>query len=262
MSKQSGAGSTILIVVLALLALGALGWAVYNQSLVDNLKRELANTQEQLTQVNQETEEARQELMGEAQEGLEEIGQAIREVDNPQLRLSLFQAYATKLRTLLTPESQTELDKVVVYVVKQPVVLVQAPEQMPAEIQASLQAIKTEISQAKVKAVASSKLEDVTGPTPAEGKTVTLTGILEYVGTDSVTGAGVFKLTNEGDEQVYYFQFNSANAQQYQTSLVGQPVTMTVKITGQANGYVTYEVMSGPTISVTPTVKPTIASEE
>lgn len=254
MTKQTGSGSTILIILLAVLALGALGWAVVNQSMVDKLKRELTQTQDQLEQVVAESEAAKQEVAQAALEGAQGIGQTIQGVENPQLRLSLFQAYASKLRTLLTPESQAELDKVVVYVEKQPVVLVQQLEQMPAEIQTAIQTIKTEMGQAKVKPVASTQITDAAIPTPAEGKTVTLTGTLEFVQVDPVTGAGIFKLVDPATEQEYYFQFNAANTQQYQASLVDQNVTVTVKTTGTENGYVTYDVVSGPTkVSASPT---------
>jgi hypothetical protein len=164
------------------------------------------------------------------------------------------------LKAALTPEAKADLDKIIVYVEKQPVVLVQKPAQLPAEIQTAVDNVKAEVQKAKVKAVATSEAKQLAGtPTPAVGKTVELTGTLTAGPTDTILGSNVYSLVDKTDGQTYYFQFSDANATKV-NEMVGQEVTITIKTTGTtADGMVTYEVSSGPTLTeaVTPTTKPT-----
>ena len=257
--RETGSGATWLIIILAIVAIGLAAGAAYEANLVNQLSRQLNDTRQQLADVQQTADAAQAELQQSAAQGVQNIAQAIQKVENPALRLQLFKAYAAKVKAVLTPESQKQLNTIVVYVEKDPTVLIKPPATWPSDVQAAVTAVKAEITKAKTKAVATVQLKDLTAPTPVPGKTVVLTGILEFVSTDPVTGAGVFKLTNESDELDYYFQFSPTNTEEYKTSLVGQTVKMTVKITGEANGLVTYDVVSGPTAASTASPSPTIA---
>ena len=258
-TAQAGSGSTILIIILAIVAALAVAGALYNQNRVMQLQKQVANLTNQVQQVNQEAQQAKQNVGQEVAQGLQNVAQAIQGIDNPKVRLSLFQAYANKLKALLTPETKADLDKIIVYVEKQPMVLVQKPAQVPAEIQTAIENIKAEVQKAKVKAVATSTVTQMAGtPTPAVGKTVELTGTLTAGPTDTILGGNVYSLVDKTDGQTYYFQFSEANAAKV-NSMVGQEVTITIKTTGTtADGMVTYEVVTGPTpvSAVTPTAMP------
>jgi outer membrane murein-binding lipoprotein Lpp len=264
-TTQTGSGSTVLIIILAVVAGLAVAGALYNQNRVMQLQKQLADLTKQVQEVNQQAEAVRQDVLNAAEGGLEDVAKAIQGVDSPQVRLSLFKAYANKLKAALTPEAKIDLDKIIVYVEKQPVVLVQKPAQLPAEIQTAIDNIKTEVQKAKVTAVAATTMKQTAGtPTPAAGKTVVLTGMLAEGPADTMLGGNVYTLVDNTDGQTYYFQFSDTNAVKV-NSMVGQDVSITIKTTGTtADGMVTYEVVSGPTLvaDVTPTVKPTIAAGE
>lgn len=264
-TAQTGSGTTILIIILAILAGLAVAGALYNQNRVMQLQKQVADLTNQVQEVNQQAQEAREKVAETAKEGIEDVTQALQKVENPQIRLALFQAYAKKLAAVLTPETKADLDKIVVYVEKQPVVLVKPPAQWPAEIQTAMENIKGEAQKAKVKAVAATAVKSLPGtPTPAAGKTVTLAGIWTDAGVDPIVGGQMFSLIDKTDNQTYYFQFSGSNLTSAQ-ALVGQEVNITVKTTGTtADGMVTYEVVSGPTAAadLTPTVKPTLTVEE
>ncbi|OGV96198.1 hypothetical protein A2W24_05150 [Microgenomates group bacterium RBG_16_45_19] len=248
-TAQSGSGATILIIILAIVAGLAVAGALYSQNRVMQLQKQVTDLTRQVEEVGETTQGAK--------EGVAEVVREVVEV--APVRLALFKAYANKLRAGLTPEAKADLDKIVVYIEKQPVVLVQKPTQLPAEIQTAVDNIKTEVQKAKVTAVASSASEQLAGtPTPAAGKTVTLTGTWMDAGVDPVVGGQVFTLVNQADKQTYYFQFSGSNLAAAQ-ALIGEEVTITVKTTGTtADGMVTYEVVTGPTataVTATPRVE-------
>lgn len=264
-SAQTGSGSTILIIILAIIAGLAVAGALYNQNRVMQLQKQVAELTGQVQEVTQQAQQARENVVETTKQGLEDVAQAIQGIDNPQMRLALFKAFANKLKTALTPESQVDLDKIVVYVEKQPVILVQKPAQLPAEIQTAVENIKAEVQKAKVKAVGTTVIKSIPGtPTPAAGKTVTLTGTLTAGPADTMLGGNVYSLVDKTDGQTYYFQFSDTNAATV-NEMVGEEVSITIKTTGTTDdGMVTYDVVSGPTLAadLTPTVKPTMASEE
>lgn len=262
-TAQTGSGTTILIIILAIVAGLAVAGAAYNQNRVMQLQKQVADLTQQVAEVGQATQEAKAGVGEALREGAEEIAQAIGGVENAPVRLALFKAYVNKLKAALTPEAKADLDKIVVYVEKQPVVLVQKPAQLPAEIQTAVDSLKAEITKAKVAAVGASLIKQLTGTLTPVGKTVTLTGTWTDAGVDPMTGGQVFSLVNEADGQTYYFQFSGNNVATA-AEMVGEEVTLTVKITGLEDGMVTYDVVSGPTLAAeaTPTAKPTVAAEE
>lgn len=257
-NSGGSAGKVIAIIILVLLIVAVVVGLFVQPDLLTKLTRSFSKTQNQVENVQEETAEAQQEVVSETQEGLQEVGQAISEVDNPLIRLMLAKAYATKLTSALSEQGKEDLNTVIVYVEKQPEILIQPTPAWPAEVKAALTRLQTEIAKAKVKSVAVSLIKAIEDANSKVGDSVKLTGLWESTDQAETLGS-VFMLTDSTSGQVYYFQM-SGTAAENAMELVGSEVTVTVKITSEEDGYVTYDVVSGPT--EVPVTTPTESVEE
>lgn len=262
-SKGLWIGVTLALVLMLLLA-GGFGFT--NQNKATQLQRQLEETQQQLADVVTEKEEAQTNVVDEIKDQVANVAESIGDVDNPLLRFALMKQYVANLASALKPESKQQLDAVIVYVQKNPTVLIQ-PEQLPASYSATLTAIKQELTASRAQAVAVLKQQIANSLTPTPvavvGQTYNLTGMLTLVETDPVLGGTYFKMTDTNYGEPFYLYLSPANATQVQQTMLDQVVTVQVKVTSIQDGFVTYTVVSGPTLATTkptnqPTVKPTV----
>lgn len=246
------------VIIAVVVGVAALGWILYQQTRVSSLKKELADTKGQLEQVGQATQQAAEGVANALAGGTGNIQDAIAGIDNPVLRLELFKAYADKIRSSLTKESQEELDEIVVYVEKNMTVLMTPNPELPDEIAASIAKIKEELSAEETDEIASTQMESEEAAKLKVGAEVEVTGVLNFAGTDPVTGAGVFTMKTESG-MTLYFTFSPANTATYQGQFNGKEVTMTLEITAIEEDVVLYDVTKGPELAATPS--PTKAEE-
>jgi len=257
-SKGLWIGVTLALVLMLLLA-GGFGFT--NQNKATQLQRQLEETQQQLADVVTEKEEAQTNVVDEIKDQVANVAESIGDVDNPLLRFALMKQYVANLASALKPESKQQLDAIVVYVQKNPTVLLQ-PEQLPASYSATLTAIKQELTAARAQAVAvlKQKVADSLTPTPVAvvGQTYNLTGMLTVVETDPILGGTYFKMTDTNYGEPFYLYLSPSNSAQVQQTMLDQVVTVQVKVTSIQDGFVTYTVISGPTLgSTSPTNNPT-----
>lgn len=264
-TQNSGEGSKsstgmIIGVVAAVAVVGLIALWFINRSSIDQLTRQVTNTQDQVQDVQSEANKA-QENVGEAiKEGVEDVANSIGDINNPVVRLALAKAYVAKLQSTLDAKSKEDLNVVLVYVQRQPTVLVKPPATWPADVQQALTNLKTKLANAKA-SVATFMADAKETVQYKVNDLLTLTGTLEFVSDDSVLGGSVFMLTETGTGKKYYFEFNQANSEQIKSTMVGKEVSIKVKITGIEGGNVTFDVVSGPTLVVaTVTPVPTTAT--
>lgn len=262
-SEESSSKGLWIGVVLALLVMVVLagGFGINSQNKTRQIQRQLEETQQQLADVVTEKEEAKVDVVDEIKDQVTNVAESIGDVDNPLLRFALMKQYVANLASALKPESKQQLDTVVVYVQKNPTVLLQ-PEQLPASYSATLTAIKQELTAARAQAVAVLKqqIANTLTPTPAAvvGQTYNLTGMLTMVETDPVLGGTYFKMTDTNYGEPFYLYLSPSNATQVQQTMLDKEVTVQVKVTSIQDGFVTYTVVSGPTLATAqPTSKPT-----
>lgn len=246
----------IIGVVAAVAIIGLVALWFINRSSIDTLSRQLTETKDQVENVQNTSNEAKQNIGETVKEGVEDTLESIGDVNNPILRLVLAKAYVTRLSDTLDAAGKKDLNTIVVYVEKQPTVLIKPPATWPAEIQQAIANLKTKVANAKT-AVAASVTDAKESVSEKVNDLNTLTGTLSFVSDDSVLGGSVFMMTTDAGRN-YYFEFNEANSEKIKSTMLGKPVSIKVRVTGVENGHVTYDVVSGPTIvSATPTMNPT-----
>lgn len=255
--QKSSGGKTIAI-VFGILLIGLILIGLANRNKITQLSKSLTQTQEQVEDVSQESQEAQESIKNEIKEGVSEIAGSIKDINNPLVRLALAKAYTEKLKDVVDSQTKEDLNTVILYIEKQPAVLLQKTPQLPSEVQQALTNIKASIAKAKVSAVATS-LSTALATTTDIGDTVTLTGTLEFVQDDTITGGSIFMLTDSETGEKYYLEFNATNSTSVK-NMVGKEVSVKVKITGNENGIVTYDVVSGPTLATTSPM-PTVTAQ-
>lgn len=245
--SKSGIFSIILLIV-AVVAVGLLLFNFFfSKSKIDELTRSLNQTKQQVANVEDETNEAKQEMAGEAAEGLKSTADAIKDVENPAVRLALIKAYAAQIRPLLTGQSQKDLDTVLVYVDKNPAVLVTKNPTLPKEVVTAVNNLKTRARNLKIAGVAT--MQKVNETLYTQGETVELTGTIAFVQDDPALGGSVFTLTDSETGYVYYLVFNEANSQTIKDTMLNQEVDVTVKVTSRVYEPLTFQVVTGPKLA-------------
>lgn len=242
MKNTKGSTLTIVLAVVAVALAAGLGYVWYsNNKVILELNKRYTETQSELTKVKSEAQEAR-----------EEVKAAASDVSTPLGRLALLRAFTAKAEKVLSKAGKDNLDTVIVYIEKQPEVLLEKNPQLPADVRQAVTELKKELQQVKIKASAVQSTSDEA----KVGTTVTLEGTLDFIQSDAVMGGGVFSLVDDETGAKYFFYFAPATSTNLQQTMVGKTVTVDVLITNAAKGMVTYDVVSGPTL-VTSTPSPT-----
>lgn len=244
MKKNNQGSALTIILVLMAIALGLVigGMWYLNTTTVAQLQKSLEETKNELAMVKSEKEQAK-----------EDIKKAMGNVETPLGKFMLLKAFSTRAQKVLSAAAKKDIDTIIVFVQKQPEVLIQDKPQLPADVQKAVTSVKAEIAKAKIggSAVKTSTDEDKIGTT------ATLQGTLTYVQDEAVLGGGMFSLVDDATGAKYYFYFDPATSETLQDTMVGKEVTISVLITGAANGMVTYDVVKGPTLVATTNTAPT-----
>ncbi len=264
--SKSGLFSIFLLIV-AVIALGLFLFNFFfSRSKIDQLTRSLNETKDQVENVKEESEEAKNEMAMGAAEGVKSTAEAIKDVENPAVRLALIKAYAAQLRLLLPSASQKDLDTVLVYLDKNPAVLVTKNPSLPKEVVTAINNLKT--SARNLRTAGAATMQKVDEVLYTQGETVELTGTIAFVQDDPALGGSVFTLTDSETGYVYYFVFNEANSQTIKNTMVGKEVEVTIKVTSKTYEPLTFQVVSGPSLASTPSPSagkasptPTIATQ-
>lgn len=244
-SKKSNTGWIIGIVALIALAIVGGLWFL-NRTKIDQLSRQLAQTQQEVQEVQQESQQTKEGVADSLREGADNITDAIGDIKNPAVRLALAKAYAEKLRGVLDAQTEEDLDTILVYVEKNPTVLVSKPAQLPAEVQTAINNVKTKLANARA-SVATTVADAKEAAALKVGQGIRLEGTITFVADDPVLGGSVFMLTTDEGKK-YYLQFNEANSTNVKNSMVGKEVSVQVRITGIEDGDIRFDVISGPTL--------------
>lgn len=252
MNRSSLISLTLLIIAILAIVL-LIFYFFFSRSRIDQLTRSLNETKEQVQNVGEESEEARREMAMEAAEGMKSTAEAIKDVENPAVRLALIKAYAAQIRPLLTGQSQKDLDTVLVYIDKNPAVLVTKNSSLPKEVVLAINNLKTRARNLRIAGVAT--MQKVDEVLYTQGETVELTGTIAYVADDPALGGSVFTLTDSETGYVYYLVFNETNSQTIKEDMVDRDVEVTVKVTSRAYEPLTFQVVTGPTLVTQPTGK-------
>lgn len=240
----------ILIFVLFLIVIALLGGGLYiGHSRINQLTRQLNQTQKQVQNVQQEANKTKEDTTQAAMNGIKDTAGAIKDVENPVIRLALAQAYAQNLKQYLTKSSQTDLDTILLYVNDNPKVLVTKNPTLPKEVALAVSNLKTAVRNLKIAGVAT--MQKIDKELYTQGEVVTLTGTINYVEDDTDLSGSIFTLTDSKTGYVYYFEFNEANSKIIEETMDGKEVTVTVKVTSKANEPLTFQVIKGPTLVTT-----------
>jgi hypothetical protein len=250
MSRSGLVSLTLLVIAILAIALFVF-YFFFSRSKIDQLTRSLNETKEQVQNVGEESEEARREMAMEASEGIKSTAEAIKDVENPAVRLALIKAYAAQIRPLLTGQSQEDLDTVLVYIDKNPAVLVTKNPSLPQEVVLAINNLKTRARNLRIAGVAT--MQKVDEVLYTQGETVELMGTIAFVQDDPALGGSVFTLTDSETGYVYYLVFNEANSATIKEDMVNQEVEVTVRVTSRAYEPLTFQVVSGPTLAAQPT---------
>lgn len=254
-ANAGGIGTTVLLVIALIVVIILLGGFLFNYTRIDQLTRALQDTQKQVQNVQQEREMAKNNLQEQAIESAQDIAGAIKDVKNPAIRLALTKAYAARLRTLLTTQEQEDLDTIVVYVEKNPGTLFQDNPNLPSNVALAIKNLQAKLTTARNNSVAT--VQEIDDATYSPNEVVTLTGTIEYVDDDEILGGSIFTLKDTETGNVFYLHFNEANSENIQENMVGQEVTLNVKVTSKANEPLTFQVISGPTLVAGVQLSPT-----
>lgn len=253
--------SGLLSIILLIIAVAAIGLLVFyfffSRNQINQLTRSLNQTRQEVMDVKEEAEEAKMKTAEEAMGGIRSTADALKDVENPAVRLALIKAYASQLRPLLTAVSQKDLDTVLVYVEKNPEALVTRNPTLPREVVLAINNLKTRARNLRIAGVAT--MQKVDEALYTQGETVSLTGTIAFAQDDPALGGSVFTLTDSETGYVYYLVFNESNSQTIKSTMDGKEVRVTVRVTSRANEPLTFQVISGPTlvIGVTPSATQT-----
>lgn len=249
--SRSGLVSLILLIVAILAITLLLFYFFFSRSKIDQLTRSLNETKEQVQNVGEESDEAKREMAMEAAEGIKSTAEAIKDVENPAVRLALIKAYAAQIRPLLSGKSREDLDKVLIYVDGNPAVLVTKNPTLPRDVVQAINNLKTRARNLRVAGVATmQKIDEVLY---TQGEAVELTGTIAFVADDPALGGSVFTLTDSETGYVYYLVFNEANSQTIKDTMLNQEVEVTVKVTSEVYEPLTFQVVTGPKLVAKPT---------
>lgn len=237
------------IAVLAIIAL--VFYFFFSRSKIDQLTRALNETKQQVMDVQKESEEAKKETAMEVIEGTRSTAQAIKDIENPQVRLALINAYAQNLRPQLSTANQKDLETILVYVNGDPKILVTKNPVLPKEVLLAINNLKTQVRNLKIAGIAT--MQSIDEKLYTQNEIVNLTGVISFVGDDPALGGSVFTLTDSETGYVYYLVFNEANSQNIKNSMLDKEVDVTIKVTSKVNEPLTFQVMKGPTLTNTPT---------
>ncbi len=239
---------SIILAIVAVLAIGALVfYFFFSQSKIDQLTRALNETKQQVMDVKKESDEAKKETAMTAMEGMRSTADAIKDVQNPQVRLALIKAYAETLRPLLTSTSQKDLDTILVYVNGNPKVLVTKNPTLPKDVVLAINNLKTRARNLKIAGIAT--MQKIDKELYTQNEVVNLTGTIAFVEDDPALGGSVFTLTDSETGYVYYLVFNETNSETIKNSMLNKEVNVTVKVTSKANEPLTFQVVKGPTLA-------------
>lgn len=249
--QNSPSALSIGIIIILLLAVGLLvANTVTSQGKMTQLQNELTTAKEQLVDLENQIAQSKKAVVEEAQQQAQEVAAAFAEIESPVSRWALVKQFYAKIASALQPETKKQLDTVIVFVEKQPVVLVD-PSQLPASMSAILSTAKAELKAARG-AVATQKSSEATGtasPSAVVGKTFNLTGTLTFLEDDPVLGGSYFKLTDTNYGEPFVLYLNGTTAATTKSTMEGKVVTVQVKVTSEKGGIVTYDVISGPTLA-------------
>ncbi len=224
---------------------------IFNKSKIDQLTQSLQETQKQVQDVKQQTEESKESVMEAKMEGLQDAAGAIKDVKNPAVRLALTKAYLASIRSQLTPANQKDLDSVIVYLEKNPNAIFVKATTLPPDVIQSVNNLKTAVKAKKIAGIMTMQKIDKAIYSP--GEIINLTGTIQFVQDDEITGGSIFTLTDSETGYVYYLEFNEANSQTIKNSMLGETVKVSVKVTSKANEDLTFQVLTGPTPVAVPT---------
>src|SRR4029078_13080460 len=125
--------------VIAVLA----GGFYLGHSRINQLKRELSQTQKQVDNAKQEANETKEDTADSAMNGMKNTKDAIKDIENPIVRLALAKTDAQALRPYLTKTNQADLDTILLYVNGNPKILVTKNPALPKEVALAVNNIKT-----------------------------------------------------------------------------------------------------------------------
>jgi len=260
--SKSGLLSIVLAIVAILAICALVFYFFFSQSKIDQLTRALDETKEQVMDVKKESDEAKKDTAMTAMEGVKSTAEAIKDVQNPLVRLALIKAYSTSLRPLLSTVSQKDLDTILVYVDKNPTVLVTKNPTLPKDVVLAINNLKTRSRNLKIAGIAT--MQKIDKELYTQNEIVNLTGKITFVEDDPALGGSVFTLTDSDTGYVYYLVFNETNSQTIKNSMLNKEVNVTVKVTSKASEPLTFQVIKGPTLataaSPAPTTTPTASS--
>lgn len=252
---KSGILSVILAIV-AILAVAALVfYFFFSQSKIDQLTKSLNETKQQVMDVKEASDEAKKDTAMTAIEGMRSTAQAIQDVKNPTVRLALIKAYAESLRPALSSASQDDLDTVLVYVDKNPTVLVTKNPSLPPDVLQAINNLKTRARNLRIAGIAT--MQSMDEIIYRQNEIVNLTGTIAFVEDDPALGGSVFTLTDSETGYVYYLVFNETNSQTIKNTMLDEEVDVTIQVTSKANEPLTFKVTKGPTLATSTTPTPT-----
>lgn len=250
--QSSPSKLSIGIIIILLLAVGLLvANTVTSQSKMSQLQKELETAKKDVIAAQEQVVESKKAVVEETTKQAQEIAEAVSEIESPAARFALVKRFYTKVAAALKPDTKAELDDVIIYIERTPIVLVD-PKQLPASMSAILTKAKAELSAAKG-TVATQKFTSTTtstaSPSAVVGKTFNLTGTLTFVADDPVMGGSYFKLTDTNYGEPFVLYLNGATATTAKSTMDGKVVTAQVRVTSEKDGFVTYDVISGPTLA-------------
>ncbi len=241
--EKDGAMKTI-VIVLVIIAIGALGYYLITNNSQPNSANEVVD-----------------EVMENVDEARDDAAETVEDVLSSDVvrRLAAFRVVSEKVNALLSEAGQDQLNVVVLYVEKDPTVLVADQTTYPEEVQAAVTEVKTElqtllseaavVAQEKLTAAQQAKLEEEAGKAVAVGDTLVVNGMLEVASEDSPVGT-VFMVTDEVVGITYYFVFDAVTTQTLMAEMVNEEVVLEVEVTEVTDeGAFGYVVTSGPVLA-------------
>lgn len=260
--SKSGFLSIILLIIATCAVAALIFYFFFSQSKIDQLTRALDETKQQVMDVKKESEEAKKETAMTAINGMRSTAEAIKDIENPTVRLALIKAYAQSIRPALSTASQKDLDTVLVFIEGDPKVLITKNPILPKEVVLAINNLKTRMRNLKIAGIAT--MQSLDKKLYTQGEIINLTGEIAFVEDDPALGGSIFTLTDSETGYVYYLVFNETNSQNIKDSMLNEEVNVTIKVTSKANEPLTFEVVKGPTLatSAKPTTKPTVSAQE
>lgn len=182
----------------------------------------------------------------------------LKDIKDPAERLALIHTYAAALNPLLTSARQKDLETVIVYVNGNPKVLITKNPDLPKDVAAAVANLKTAVKNLKV---AGTIIKQSTANTSYnQGDTFNLTGTINFVADDEELGGSIFSLKDSESGDMYYLHFNEANSANIKANMIGEEVTLSVKVTSKATEPLAFQVTKGPVLTSSLSTNPTKAA--